>query len=110
MGLSHAGFQHGGQKTRSKRRSKGGENRRQAKTGWSRRQGKEEEVVQGKSQGQAEQLDSLRQGYIRQALQRGAIVQADHAQRGVWEAEGARLPGQAGSARAVRQRPDPPDL
>merc|ERR1719188_446337 len=40
-----------------------------------RRQGQEEEVVQGQDEGQAEQPGPLRQGYLRQAHEGGALLQ-----------------------------------
>merc|ERR1712142_777160 len=66
-------------------------------------QGQEEEVVQGKDQGQVEQLGSLRQGHIRQVVQGSAHLQdyySGHCQRKV---EGARISGQEGTHRTVQQ-------
>ncbi len=51
-------------------------------------------MVQGKGEGQAQQPGALRQGYLRQAVQRSSQLQAHHPRCCVREAEDSRLSGQ----------------
>ncbi|PKK17802.1 ribosomal protein S25, partial [Columba livia] len=64
------------------------------------------EVVQGESARQAEQPGAVRQGHVRQAVQRGAQLQAHHARGRLGEAEDPGLAGQGCAAGAAWQRFD----
>lgn len=64
------------------------------------------EVVERKGARQAQQPGVVRQGHVRQVVQGGAAVQADHAVGRVRASEGARLAGEEGAAGAAAEGAD----
>lgn len=64
-------------------------------------------MVQGKGEGQAQQLGPLRQGNLRQVVQRSSQLQAHHPRRCVGKAEDPWLSGQERPPGAARQRYTP---